>query len=187
MVSVVVWFVIGYVSLMIHLITLGVLFFVQDVKLGLRNFVKKRFRLKRTNSIYATIIKPNKSKESNFFKIDDKGTFKLNDATYNVNHQKSVTGEDGYPTGVWEEGNGTQLDLYGTADKDRSSAHLQDAAIKMALAAGDQNPFFETLQRTLKWILMASIGAFVAAALALYLVWNLGGGIGGVGGTQILA
>lgn len=166
-----------YVMFFFVIILLGFLFGVPDMRNAFRDWFRK-FRFKRHNVIRSMILRPNKSSHISMRRIDEHGTFHVGSAIYNVDPERVVIDSDGYGFGVWEEGNGEQLDFYGVSDKNTSSAHLADAAVQLALASQDNDPLMKEILKWAKYAAYAAGAAAIMGIVAVYLLWNLGGGLG---------
>ncbi|KKN65092.1 hypothetical protein LCGC14_0484800 [marine sediment metagenome] len=174
---------VAVISIFLNLLLGGSVFVFGDLRRYVKMWYKQRFKYKKTEMIEAMMLQPNKTITRDFYKIDGKGVFKTkkdDDASYALNTKRIMMNEGGFPTGVWEVGNGTQLDLYKVSGEDSTSAHLQDAAIKMALAAQSAGELFKLLESMAKMSRWTFIGVLVMSgvlALAVVILFQMAGDV----------
>lgn len=173
---------VGYGSIVLNLFFLGTVMFIGDIKSGWKLFFDKRFKLRRQNAIYATILGENRSSHSAFYKTKD-GTFKIGKSgVYTVDNKRIVMREDGYPSGVWAQGNGSQLDFFKVAAGEKTNANLVDNAIKMALTSAGNAKWELLFKIMLLTLVVAAIGLIVSA-ITVSMVYTSTGGSFATGGV----
>lgn len=187
-------YMVAVISIFINMIFAGSVMVFSDLRRYVKMWYQQRFKYSKTKIIEAVILQPNRTALRGFFKIDQHGAFKPDkkeDATYTLDKERTVINEGGFPSGVWEKGNGTQIDLYGLSANDRTSADLLDSAIKMAIAAQGVGELFEQMQKLAKLSLWTFLGVLVLAgvvAIVAVVVFQMAGDVSAVvGGGTIIA
>ena len=176
-------YVVAITSIFLNLLLGGSVFFFPDLRRYVRMWYKQRFKYRKTEMVQGFMLQPNRTITVDFYKVDDKGSFKTkkdSDASYALNTERTLMSEAGFPTGIWEVGNGTQLDLYAESGKERTSAHLQDSAIKMALAAQNAGELFKLMESMVKLSRWTFIGLLVLAgvsALSVVILFQMAGDV----------
>lgn len=170
---------------------IGVYFSFKDLRRVIKDWFLIRFKISRLNLIKATFFNTNKRTLTKFLTMDDKGIISPGEnASYNVNEARILYDTDGLPNAYFVVGNATQVDVYGEGKKTQSSAHLQDAAIKLAMTAAEFGPLHEFISFVRKWVPLFAIGIVAIAGLLgvlLFIVFDMAGNISAnVGGTAIL-
>ena len=187
-------YIVVVISVLINVMLIGVVFVFPDLRRAVKKWYHQRFKIRKRDMVLVTMLNDNRSSSTHFVRVDSKGLFSIDgmeDAKYTVNAEMITLNEDGFATGVWKSGNGTQINLYGLAVKSQTNAHLQDAAIKMAMAAADAGPIFELNVFLRKWVplLVIAFGALAAGMIVVGLVvFEMAGNVSAmVGGGAILA
>ncbi len=188
-------YIVTSMSVLINISLIGMVFVFPDLRRAVSKWRKQRWGIKKREMLMVTMLNKNKSSTTHLVKVESgKGLFSIDgreDAKYTVNAELITINEDNFATGVWESGNGSQLDLYGIAQKDFTNAHLNDAALKMAMAASDAGPIFELNVFLRRWVpILIGISAIFAAAMIVValIVFEMAGNVSSMmGGTSILA
>ena len=188
------WFYVLYgvavFSIGLNAMVLALYFGFRDFKHVVNDWFKLRFKIDRANLIRATFFNTNKRISTQFLHMNDKGMIEpdgTENATYKVNEARIVHDSNGIPNAYFIVGNATQVDVYSEGKKSQASAHLIDAAIKLAMTAGDFGPLHEFIVFVRKWIpylVIAMAAMAVALAVVLWVMFDMAGNISaGVGGV----
>ena len=187
-------YIVTSLSVLVNVFLVGMVLVFPDLRRAVGKWFRQRWRIKKREMLFVTMLNKNKSSTTHLVRVDSsKGLFSIDgmeNAKYTVNAELVTINEDNFATGVWESGNGSQLDLYGIAKKEFTNAHLNDAALKMAMAASDAGPIFELNVFLRRWvpILIGISGIFAAAMIVTALiVFEMAGNVSSMmGGTSIL-
>ncbi len=187
-------YIVTSMSVLINISLIGMVFVFPDLRRAVSKWRKQRWGIKKREMLMVTMLNKNKSSTTHLVKVDAQGLFSIDgmeNAKYTVNAELITINEDNFATGLWETGNGTQIDLYELGKGEFTNAHLNDAALKMAMAASDAGPIFELnvfLRRGVP--ILIGISAIFAAAMIVValIVFEMAGNVSSMmGGTSILA
>ncbi len=189
------WFYVVYgvavFSLGLNAMVLALYFGFRDFKRVVNDWFKLRFKIDRASLIRATFFNANKRTSTQFLHMNDKGLIEpegTENATYKVNEARIVHDPDGIPNAYFIVGNATQVDVYAEGKKSQASAHLIDAAIKLAMTAGDFGPLHEFISFVRKWIpylVMAMVVIAAVLAILLWVMFDMAGNISAAAGGVI--